>query len=106
MQRILDFFLFDKHGKFLDYVGGFSIFTRLTRAIGFDFSRHDLMTHNLRARGFKHGTSSVNCELLTNFESLEHFADPLNEVRNHCVCWRMKSKMQDDFLKMRKSKKP
>ncbi len=187
---LLIFFLFDKNGRFLDYAGGFGVFTRLMRDIGFNFFWHDPMTQNLLARGFEYTDSLSKCELLTSFESFEHFTDPLIEIRkmlsissnilfstfllpssvptsdwwyyqfehgqhisfyskeslqyiakenglhfythgslhlftkknfpdsmirwifriqklglNHYVRWRMKSKMQDDFLTMQKSKK-
>lgn len=78
---LLIFFLFDKNGKFLDYAGGFGVFTRLMRDIGFNFLWHDPMTQNLLARGFEYTDSLSNCELLTSFESFEHFTDPLIEIR-------------------------
>ena len=33
----LIYYLFDKKSKFVDYAGGYGIFTRLMRDIGFDF---------------------------------------------------------------------
>lgn len=45
---------FDKNGKFLDYAGGYGVFVRLMRDIGFDFYWDDKYTPNLFAKGFEH----------------------------------------------------
>lgn len=73
----LIFFFFDKRAKFIDYAGGYGIFTRLMRDIGFDFYWHDDYTTNLLARGFEKSESSY--ELLTAFEVFEHFVNPIEE---------------------------
>jgi hypothetical protein len=78
---LLIFFLFDKNGKFLDYAGGFGVFTRLMRDIGFNFYWHDPMAQNLLAKGFEYHDPFPNCELLTSFESFEHFSDPATEIQ-------------------------
>jgi hypothetical protein len=78
---LLLFFLFDKNKKFLDYAGGFGVFTRLMRDIGFDFYWHDPMTTNLLARGFESKDNSEEYEVLTTFESFEHFTDPVTELK-------------------------
>ena len=78
---LLIYLLFDKDGVFLDYAGGFGVFTRLMRDIGFNFYWHDPMTQNLVAKGFEYNNFMPNFELLTTFESFEHFADPLIEIR-------------------------
>lgn len=74
------YFLFDRQGHFLDYAGGYGIFTRLMRDIGFDFYWSDPHTRNLLARGFEYATDREGIELLTTFESFEHFVDPVAEV--------------------------
>ncbi len=76
---ILIFFCFDSSKKFLDYAGGYGIFTRLMRDIGFDFYWHDDYTQNLLARGFE--MRDKKYELLTAFEVFEHFENPLDEVK-------------------------
>lgn len=73
------YFCFDKSAKFLDYAGGYGIFTRLMRDIGFDFYWHDDYTTNLLARGFEKSESRY--ELLTAFEVFEHFDNPVNELK-------------------------
>lgn len=74
------YYLFDRHARYLDYAGGYGVFTRLMRDIGFDFCWHDPYTQNLVARGFEYQTGGSDIELLTTFESFEHFADPLTEM--------------------------
>jgi hypothetical protein len=81
MTALLLYFLFNKDKKFLDYAGGFGVFTRLMRDIGFDFYWHDPFTTNLLARGFELNDTAEKVELLTTFESFEHFRDPVAELQ-------------------------
>jgi len=74
------YFLFKKEGRFLDYAGGYGIFTRLMRDIGFDFYWYDPYSTNLMARGFELIEGTSNFELVTCFEVLEHLVDPLEEI--------------------------
>lgn len=73
------YYFFDRNGKYLDYAGGYGIFTRLMRDKGFDFSWSDLYTTNLFARGFEYKDTD-NIELITSFESFEHFVYPIEEI--------------------------
>lgn len=72
---------FDRSAKFLDFAGGYGIFTRLMRDIGFDFYWNDKYSENLVARKFEYA-SNENYELLTSFESFEHFDNPIDEIEN------------------------
>lgn len=81
VTSVLIFFLLDRRKKFLDFAGGYGIFTRLMRDRGFDFYWSDKYTENLLARGFEVVKLDADYELLTSFESLEHFVEPLKEVR-------------------------
>ena len=76
------FYLFNKDGRFLDYAGGYGIFTRLMRDYGYDFYWSDKYSDNLMARGFEFDVSSPqkNFEAITVFEVFEHLIDPLNEI--------------------------
>ncbi len=74
------YFLFEWDARFLDYGGGYGIFTRLMRDIGFDFYWYDPYSTNLFARGFELGDGDSNFELLTCFEVLEHLVDPVKEI--------------------------
>ena len=76
------YFYFDRGGKFLDFAGGYGILTRLMRDIGFDFYWSDPYTNNLFAKGFEYTEDLSNIELITSFESFEHFVDPIEEIEN------------------------
>jgi hypothetical protein len=73
------YFLFDRNAYFLDYAGGYGLLTRLMRDIGFNFYWYDPFTRNLFARGFE-SLRSVKYELITSFESFEHFVNPLQDI--------------------------
>lgn len=73
------YFLFDRNACFLDYAGGYGLLTRMMRDIGFDFYWRDPYTKNLFARGFEY-TGSGEIELITSFESFEHFVSPIQET--------------------------
>jgi hypothetical protein len=72
--------LFNRKGKFLDYAGGYGVYVRLMRDIGFDFRWQDKYTPNLFAREFEWKGEKV--EAITTFESFEHFVDPMKEVED------------------------
>jgi len=74
------FCLFNKQGKFLDYAGGYGILTRLMRDLGFDYYWFDLYAKNIFARGFEYNPQIGNIELITSFESFEHFSNPTEEI--------------------------
>ena len=79
ISSLVIYFFFDKKGVFLDYAGGYGIFVRMMRDIGFDFYWMDKYSENLVARGFE-GKHEVKYELLTSFESFEHFEHPIKEI--------------------------
>ena len=80
---MLLYFLFARRGKFLDYGGGYGLFTRLMRDYGFDFFWDDPHTQNLFARGFEYSREKTErFELVTSFECFEHFQNPLKELEN------------------------
>ncbi|MDQ5767542.1 class I SAM-dependent methyltransferase [Thiothrix subterranea] len=70
---------FDKDRKFLDYAGGYGVFVRMMRDIGFDFYWDDKYTKNLFARGFEYQEGD-ECGAVTTFESFEHFVNPMIEI--------------------------
>lgn len=71
--------LFDKNAKFVDFAGGYGLFTRLMRDIGFDFYWCDKYSDNLVARGFEY-KEGEKVELVCAFEAIEHFPNPLQEL--------------------------
>ncbi|HCT84361.1 MAG: methyltransferase type 11 [Candidatus Margulisiibacteriota bacterium] len=77
---ILIYHFFDKNKKFLEYAGGYGILTRLMRDIGFDFYWSDKYSKNLFGRGFEFNETHSNIELITTFESFEHFDEPIKEI--------------------------
>jgi hypothetical protein len=78
----LIFFFFNKEEKFLDYAGGYGIFTRHMRDYGYDFFWSDKYSVNLMARGFEIEKSSASqtFEAITVFEVFEHLPNPLAEI--------------------------
>ncbi|XPV70021.1 MAG: class I SAM-dependent methyltransferase [Halarcobacter sp.] len=72
---------FNKNDKFLDYAGGYGIFVRLMRDIGFDFYWNDKYSKNLVARKFEFNEKD-SYSLLTSFESFEHFDKPILEIED------------------------
>jgi hypothetical protein len=81
MLAVLIYFNFHKDGKFLDYAGGYGIFTRLMRDIGFDFYWQDIYTQNLLSKGFEaNANHDTKYELVTAFEVFEHLVDPKEEI--------------------------
>lgn len=73
--------LLNSNGKFLDYAGGYGMFTRIMRDFGFSFFWDDLFTENLLAKGFELSNSGIdNFEAITVFECFEHWNDPMAEI--------------------------
>ena len=83
-NKILSIFiyiLFDRKGIFLDYAGGYGLFTRLMRDTGFDFFWYDPYCENLLSKGFEYNNNSKEkAEVLTAFEVFEHLENPLPEI--------------------------
>lgn len=78
---LLIYLLFDKKGQFLDYAGGYGMFTRLMRDVGFDFFWYDPYCTNLLSRGFEYNMNSKEkAEVLTAFEVFEHLENPIPEI--------------------------
>jgi len=74
------YFFFDENARYLDHAGGYGLFTRRMRDIGFDFYWRDRYSPNLLAKGFEYTEATGSVELITCFESFEHFGDPLAEI--------------------------
>ena len=74
---------FDGGGKFLDYGGGYGLFVRTMRDLGFDFHLYERQCPNLFADGFAVDLASAGrFELVTALEVFEHFVQPVKEVES------------------------
>jgi len=71
----------DCKGTYLDYAGGYGVFTRLMRDSGFDFLHHDIYTENLFAKEHEYKEGSDAVDGITCFECLEHFVRPVEEIK-------------------------
>ena len=72
---------FNKDALYLDYAGGYGVFVRLMRDVGYDFIWDDKYTKNLFAQGFEYKNDET-IEAITTFESFEHFVNPLEDIQN------------------------
>lgn len=74
---------FNNKGTFLDYAGGYGLFTRLMRDSGFNFYHTDQYCQNLFAENFdlKDLPEGSRFELVTAFEVFEHLPNPVSEIK-------------------------
>lgn len=70
---------FNKKNVFLDYAGGYGVFTRTMRDSGFDYYWDDPYTKNLLSLGFE-AKPNMKFDMVTSFESFEHFDNPITEI--------------------------
>ena len=68
-----------ENSKLLDYAGGYGVFSRLMRDIGFDFLWQDIYAQNIFSNHFEYKEGD-DISLITSFESFEHYANPIEEI--------------------------
>ncbi|WP_309608866.1 class I SAM-dependent methyltransferase [Flavobacterium sp.] len=80
IKKIIDS-CFPESKNFLDYAGGYGLFVRLMRDLGFDFYRQDDYCENLFANHFDiNDINTKKFDVVTAFEVFEHFNNPLEEI--------------------------
>lgn len=74
--------IFDSNKSYLDYAGGYGMFTRMMRDQGYDFYHEDIYCKNIFAEYFDISDCKEknNFELVTAFEVFEHLSDPKAEI--------------------------
>jgi len=73
---------FNKRGHFLDFGGGYGIFSRLMNDYGIDFKTYDKHTQNLFGKGLEADMErSEKYDVATAFELIEHLERPLEEKK-------------------------
>lgn len=75
---------FDVNSIFLDYAGGYGVFTRMMRDKGYNFYHTDQYCKNIFAEYFdlKDLPIDTKFELVTAFEVFEHLINPIDEINN------------------------
>lgn len=76
---VLIYYMFKRDGYYLDYAGGYGVFTRLMRDAGVKFFHTDPYTENLFAKDLE-WDKKTKIDGVTCFECFEHFANPLQEI--------------------------
>ena len=66
--------------SFLDYGGGYGMFVRQMRDLGYNFLRYDIYCQNIFAKNFD-GDLYCNYNLITAFEVFEHLDNPFNTIK-------------------------
>jgi len=69
-------------GLYLDAAGGYGLFTRLMRDMGFNFYWADKYCTNVIAPGFEYSLDQGICKAVTAIEVLEHLVDPVAFIQD------------------------
>ncbi len=80
ISLVVFYFLFKTTDNFLDYAGGYGLFTRLMNDYGLKFLWLDKYTENIFAGGLEYKNEKISA--ITCFECFEHFHDVTTECKN------------------------
>lgn len=67
--------------QYLDYAGGYGIFVRLMRDLGFKFFWMDKYCDNIFSKSYE-GNLNRTYSIVTSFEFIEHTVNPMEEIKN------------------------
>ncbi|MCG2792338.1 MAG: class I SAM-dependent methyltransferase [Weeksellaceae bacterium] len=80
VPKFIDTF-FPQSAIYLDYAGGYGIFVRLMRDLGYDFYRKDIYCENIFSKHFDlTDIDTRKFDVVTAFEVLEHLENPVVEI--------------------------
>ncbi len=80
IKKIIDC-CFPESKIYIDFAGGYGLFVRFMRDMGFDFYRQDDYCENLFAKHFNIEDAKTNkFDIITAFEVFEHFKNPIEEI--------------------------
>jgi len=80
-KTILTLF-FDGSKPFVDFAGGYGLFVRRMRDLGFDFYWTDRYCENVFSKGFEYiPAAQEEIEAVTAFEVFEHLNEPIDEIQ-------------------------
>lgn len=71
---------FKKEDYFLDYAGGYGLFSKLMQDKGLNFYWQDNFTKNIFSKNSGYNKNSNKISLITCFEGFEHFQNPIKDI--------------------------
>jgi 2-polyprenyl-3-methyl-5-hydroxy-6-metoxy-1,4-benzoquinol methylase len=71
---------YKENNYFLDYAGGYGLFSKLMQDKGLNFYWQDNYTKNIFSKNLEYCKKSKKISLITCFEGFEHFQEPIKEI--------------------------
>jgi hypothetical protein len=82
LPSLFEIFHINKLDFSIDWGGGGGLLSRFLRDIGYNFYSYDLHLQSEFSQAFKWENQNPKVQLITAFEVIEHFSDPINEFNN------------------------